>query len=93
MIFASLVLFSFLTRGALWISWERGLKHFLRYLLDADWSVCAGNWMWVSSSAFEELLDSSYCTCPILLGKRLDPNGDYVRRYVPELKYYPKEYM
>ena len=41
--------------GDLWLSWEAGLKLFLEFLLDADWSVCAGNWMWISSSAFEEV--------------------------------------
>ncbi|XP_052868813.1 cryptochrome-1 [Anopheles cruzii] len=80
---------TFLTRGGLWISWEAGLQHFLKYLLDADWSVCAGNWMWVSSSAFERLLDSSKCTCPIALAYRLDPQGDYVKRYLPELAKFP----
>ena len=45
----------FLTRGDLWISWEDGLRVFLEHLLDADWSVCAGNWMWISSSAFEQV--------------------------------------
>lgn len=82
---------TFLTRGGLWISWEAGLQHFLKYLLDADWSVCAGNWMWVSSSAFERLLDSSKCTDPISLGRRLDPKGSYVKRYLPELTSYPPE--
>ncbi|XP_063709618.1 cryptochrome-1 [Culicoides brevitarsis] len=84
---------TFLTRGALWISWEKGLHHFLKYQLDADWSVCAGNWMWVSSSAFEKLLDSSLVNCPVSFGKRLDPNGEYIKRYVPELRLYPKEYI
>ncbi|XP_049869522.1 cryptochrome-1 isoform X2 [Pectinophora gossypiella] len=84
---------SFLTRGTLWLSWEHGLQHFLKYLLDADWSVCAGNWMWVSSSAFEALLDSGECACPVRLGQRLDPSGEYVRRYVPELRNIPVEYI
>ncbi|XP_055380996.1 cryptochrome-1 [Condylostylus longicornis] len=84
---------SFLTRGGLWISWEFGLEHFLKYLLDADWSVCAGNWMWISSSAFENLLDSSKCTCPIALSKKLDPNGDYIKRYIPELRSLPVQYI
>ncbi|KAF9823277.1 hypothetical protein SFRURICE_019086 [Spodoptera frugiperda] len=84
---------SFLTRGTLWLSWEHGLNHFLKYLLDADWSVCAGNWMWVSSSAFEALLDSGECACPVRLGQRLDPSGEYVRRYVPELARMPVEYI
>ncbi|XP_069358731.1 cryptochrome-1 [Maniola hyperantus] len=84
---------SFLTRGTLWLSWEHGLQHFLKYLLDADWSVCAGNWMWVSSSAFEALLDSGECACPVRLGRRLEPSGHYVRRYVPELAKMPVEYI
>ncbi|KAK7792275.1 hypothetical protein R5R35_013307 [Gryllus longicercus] len=83
----------FLTRGVLWISWEAGLKFFLKYLLDADWSVCAGNWMWVSSSAFEQLLDCSHCMCPVNYGRRLDPWGEYIKRYIPELRNYPVEYL
>lgn len=76
----------------MWISWEVGLEHFLKYLLDADWSVCAGNWMWVSSSAFENLLDSSkYSIIPLAF--RLDPKGDYVKRYVPELRGFPVKYV
>nr|ACJ08741.1 cryptochrome [Sarcophaga bullata] len=84
---------TFLTRGGLWQNWEHGLRYFLKYLLDADWSVCAGNWMWVSSSAFERLLDSSLVTCPIALAKRLDPMGQYIKQYVPELANVPKEYI
>lgn len=70
---------TFLTRGGLWYSWEYGFQHFLKYLLDADWSVCAGNWMWVSSSAFEHLLDTSLCTSPLALSRRLDPTGIYLQ--------------
>lgn len=84
---------TFLTRGDLWISWEAGLDHFLKYLIDADWSVCAGNWMWVSSSAFEQLLDCSYCMSPVKCGQRLDPWGEYVKRYVPELRNLPVEFL
>lgn len=83
----------FLTRGDLWISWEEGFKYFLKYLLDADWSVCAGNWMWVSSSAFEQLLDCSQCICPINFGRRLDSSGEYIKKYVPELNQFPIEYL
>lgn len=76
----------------MWLSWEIGLEHFLKHLLDADWSVCAGNWMWVSSSAFEKLLDSSnYSIIP--LAQRLDPNGDYVKRYIPELRNLPSKFV
>ncbi|XP_071444604.1 cryptochrome-1 [Hetaerina americana] len=83
----------FLTRGDLWISWERGLSVFLYHLIDADWSVCAGNWMWVSSSAFERLLDCTLCVSPVSYGQRLDPWGTYIKRYVPELSGFSLEYV
>jgi cryptochrome len=85
-------IYRFLTRTGLWASWEVGLAHFLKYLLDADWSVCAGNWMWVSSSAFERLLDSSKFSI-IGIAFRLDPNGEYVRRYIPELRDMPDRFI
>ncbi|XP_050438858.1 cryptochrome-1-like [Adelges cooleyi] len=83
----------FLTRGDLWISWTEGLKHFLKYLLDADWAVCSGNWIWVSSSTFEQLLDCPMCVCPVNNGMRLDPLGEYIRQYVPELRGLPGRYL
>lgn len=49
--------------------------------------------MWISSSAFERLLDSSKCTCPIALAQRLDPKGIYIKRYIPELKKFPTDYI
>merc|ERR1711978_522908 len=42
----------FLTRGDLWQSWVKGKEVFEELLLDADWSLNAGNWMWLSASAF-----------------------------------------
>lgn len=83
----------FLTRGDLWISWEEGLKVFMKYLVDADWAICSGNWMWVSASAFERQLDSSCCICPVSYGKKIEPTGEYIRRYVPELASLPQEYI
>ncbi|KAL8561485.1 hypothetical protein ACOMHN_011167 [Nucella lapillus] len=83
----------FLTRGDLWIDWQLGLEVFDRYLVDADWSVCAGNWMWVSSSAFEKVMQCPRCMCPVRYGRRMDPKGEYVRRYVPELKKMPLLYL
>ncbi|XP_074599491.1 circadian regulator cryptochrome [Brevipalpus obovatus] len=83
----------FLTRGDLWITWEKGLTMFLRYLLDADWSVCAGNWMWISSSAFDNILQSNLCISPVMYGRWLEPTGNYIRKYVPELASMPLEYL
>ncbi|XP_038072863.1 cryptochrome-1-like isoform X1 [Patiria miniata] len=83
----------FLTRGDLWISWEDGLKVFYQYLLDADWSICAGNWMWISSSAFEKVLQCPNCFCPVRYGRRMDPNGEFVRRFLPVLVNMPLRYL
>lgn len=83
----------FLTRGDLWLSWELGLKFFLKYLIDADWSVCAGNWMWISSSAFDTILQSDACISPINYGRWLEPTGNYIRKYVPELTDMPTRYI
>uniref|UniRef100_A0A673CB18 Cryptochrome-2-like n=1 Tax=Sphaeramia orbicularis TaxID=375764 RepID=A0A673CB18_9TELE len=81
----------FLTRGDLWISWESGMKVFEELLLDADWSVNAGSWMWLSCSAFFQQF--FHCYCPVGFGRRTDPSGDYIRRYIPILKYYPNRYI
>ncbi|XP_061578161.1 cryptochrome-2 isoform X2 [Cololabis saira] len=81
----------FLTRGDLWISWESGMKVFEELLLDADWSVNAGSWMWLSCSAFFQQF--FHCYCPVGFGRRTDPSGDYIRRYIPILKDYPNRYI
>ena len=66
-------------RGDLWLNWEHGLKFFLDYLIDADWAMCAGCWMWVSSSAFETSLNASYSLDTSVGGATLDPHGNYIR--------------
>ncbi|GAB0088832.1 Cryptochrome/DNA photolyase, FAD-binding domain [Sergentomyia squamirostris] len=81
----------FLTRGDLWISWEEGMKVFEELLLDADWSVNAGMWMWLSCSSFFQQF--FHCYCPVRFGRKADPNGDYIRRYLPVLKNFPTKYI
>nr|WJJ67116.1 CRYPTOCHROME [Phauda flammans] len=81
----------FLTRGDLWISWEEGAKVFEDYLLDYDWSLNAGNWMWLSASAFFYKYFRVYS--PVAFGKKTDKEGLYIRKYVPELKKYPSAFI
>ncbi|KAM9376492.1 cryptochrome-2 [Pholidichthys leucotaenia] len=81
----------FLTRGDLWLSWESGMKVFEELLLDADWSVNAGSWMWLSCSAFFQQF--FHCYCPVGFGRRTNPSGDYIRHYIPILKDYPNRYI
>ncbi|EDX05636.1 cryptochrome-2 isoform X1 [Drosophila simulans] len=77
----------FLTRGDLWISWEEGQRVFEQLLLDQDWALNAGNWMWLSASAFFHQYFRVYS--PVAFGKKTDPQGHYIRKYVPELSKYP----
>lgn len=53
------------------------LQVFEELLLDADWSVNAGSWMWLSCSAFFQQF--FHCYCPVGFGRRTDPTGDYIR--------------
>uniref|UniRef100_A0A1B6D995 Photolyase/cryptochrome alpha/beta domain-containing protein n=1 Tax=Clastoptera arizonana TaxID=38151 RepID=A0A1B6D995_9HEMI len=81
----------FLTRGDLWISWEEGMKVFEELLLDADWSVNAGSWMWHSCSSFFQQF--FHCYCPVRFGRKADPNGDFIRKYLPILRNYPNQHI
>jgi len=81
----------FLTRGDLWQSWEKGQQVFEELLLDADWSLNAGNWMWLSASAFFHQFFRVYS--PVAFGKKTDKEGDYIKKYLPILKKYPSNYI
>uniref|UniRef100_A0A672L2R4 Cryptochrome-1-like n=1 Tax=Sinocyclocheilus grahami TaxID=75366 RepID=A0A672L2R4_SINGR len=81
----------FLTRGDLWISWEEGMKVFEELLLDADWSVNAGSWLCHSCSSFFQQF--FHCYCPVGFGRRIDPNGDFIRRYLPVLRDFPAKFI
>ncbi|XP_025115307.1 cryptochrome-1-like isoform X3 [Pomacea canaliculata] len=77
----------FLTRGDLWLSWEEGQKVFEELLLDADWYLNAGNWLWLSASAFFHQYFRVYS--PVAFGKKTDKNGDYIKllAYFSELHF------
>ncbi|XP_032235657.2 cryptochrome-2 [Nematostella vectensis] len=81
----------FLTRGCLWISWEEGLRAFEELQLDAEWSMNSGSWLWLSCSAFFHGQIPWFC--PVEVGKKLDPSGSYIRKYVPELRSMPLKYL
>lgn len=81
----------FLTRGDLWISWEEGQKVFEEYLLDHDWALNAGNWQWLSASAFFHQFFRVYS--PVVFGKKTDKYGDYIKKYLPALKKFPDQYI
>ena len=61
------------------------------YLLDADWSLNNANWLWLSASAYFHQYFRVYS--PVSFGQKTDKNGDFIRRFVPELKKFPAKYI
>lgn len=81
----------FLTRGDLWQSWEDGADHFEGQLLDADYALNNFNWLWLSCSGF--FYQYFRCYSPVAFQKKNDPNGDYIRKWVPQLANLPAKYI
>jgi deoxyribodipyrimidine photo-lyase len=79
---ARLIVASFLTK-LLYIDWRVGVAHFDALLVDADLANNVGNWQWVAGTGNDTR--PNRVLNPIRQAHRFDPDGDYVRRYVPEL--------
>ena len=73
---------SFLVKD-LGIDWREGARHFFDLLLDGDVAQNVGNWQWVAGTGVDTRPNRVYN--PTAQLKKLDPEGAYVRRYVPEL--------
>ena len=74
---------SFLVKNLL-IDWRVGERHFRHVLLDADVSQNVGNWQWVAGTG-PDASPYNRVFNPVLQGQRFDPDGAYIRRWVPEL--------
>ncbi|WP_313977882.1 cryptochrome/photolyase family protein [Iodidimonas nitroreducens] len=76
----------------LMIDWRQGERWFWDTLVDADLANNSMGWQWVAGSGPDA---SPYFRIfnPITQGQRFDPEGQYVRRYVPELADLPAEYI
>ncbi|MGW2228214.1 cryptochrome/photolyase family protein [Streptomyces formicae] len=73
---------SFLTK-TLYVDWRVGARHFLDLLVDGDIANNQLNWQWVAGTGTDTR--PHRVLNPVAQGKRYDPSGAYVRRWVPEL--------
>jgi deoxyribodipyrimidine photo-lyase len=79
---ARMIVASFLTKD-LYVDWRHGAQHFLDHLVDGDVANNNLNWQWVAGTGTDT--NPHRIFNPTVQGKRFDPDGEYVRRYVPEL--------
>ena len=89
---ARLIVGSFLTKD-LWLDWRLGEQHFMRLLIDGDESNNNGNWQWIASVGVDPAPVFRRLYNPSLQQKNFDPDGVYVRKFVPELKNVPDKYL
>ena len=82
---------SFLTKNGL-IDWRYGADWFWNCLVDADLASNTASWQWVAGSGADA---APYFRIfnPVLQAKRFDPQGDYIRQYVPEIAKLPNTYL
>jgi len=79
-----MIVASFLVKD-LHLPWWWGARHFMRLLVDGDLASNQHGWQWTAGSGTDA---SPYFRVfnPITQGEKFDPDGDYVRRFVPELR-------
>ncbi|WGX94967.1 deoxyribodipyrimidine photo-lyase [Nocardioides sp. L-11A] len=78
-----MIVASFLVKD-LHVEWQHGARHFMAHLVDGDLASNQHNWQWVAGCGTDA---APYFRIfnPTTQGKRFDPDGAYVRRWVPEL--------
>ncbi|MBK9181072.1 MAG: deoxyribodipyrimidine photo-lyase [Acidimicrobiales bacterium] len=74
---------SFLVKD-LHLAWQWGARHFLAWLLDADLASNNHGWQWVAGTGTDAAPYHRVFN-PVTQSKRFDPDGTYLRRYLPEL--------
>lgn len=78
-----MIVASFLVKD-LHLEWQHGARHFMHRLADGDLASNQHGWQWTAGSGTDA---SPFFRVfnPTTQGKKFDPRGDYVRRWVPEL--------
>ena len=85
-----MVVASFLTKD-LHLDWREGERHFMAELLDGDIASNNGGWQWVASTGTDPAPYFQRMFNPMTQQEKFDPDGVYVRRWVPQLEAVPDE--
>ena len=75
----------FLTKNLL-IDWREGERFFMQHLVDGCLAANNGGWQWSASTGTDSVPYFRVFN-PVSQSKKFDPNGDFIRRWVPELKH------
>lgn len=89
---ARLIVGSFLTKD-LGLDWREGEQYFMRMLIDGDQANNNGNWQWIASVGVDPAPVFRRLYNPSTQQERHDPDGIYVKKYVPELTDVPDKYL
>ncbi|HKP01403.1 MAG TPA: FAD-binding domain-containing protein, partial [Nitrospiraceae bacterium] len=84
-----MIVASFLIKD-LRIDWQSGERYFMQHLIDADLAANNGNWQWAASTGTDSMPGYRIFN-PMLQSRKFDPEGAYIRRYVPELVTVPTD--
>jgi deoxyribodipyrimidine photo-lyase len=84
---ARMIVASFLTKDLL-VDWREGEAWFMTHLIDGDPASNLGGWQWAASVGIDAP-PSFRVFNPVTQGERFDPDGTYVRRWLPELALVP----
>ena len=82
-----MVVASFLIKD-LRVEWQSGERYFMQQLVDADLAANNGNWQWAAATGTDSMPGYRIFN-PLLQSRKFDPEGAYIRQWVPELATVP----
>lgn len=85
-----MIVASFLTKDLI-INWQWGEKYFMQRLVDGDLSANNGGWQWSASSGMDPKPLRIFN--PASQAQKYDPDGEYIRLWVPELRHLKTEWL
>jgi deoxyribodipyrimidine photo-lyase len=85
-----MIVASFLTKDLI-VNWQWGEKYFMQTLIDGDLAANNGGWQWSASSGMDPKPLRIFN--PATQAQKFDPDADYIREWLPELRSLDTEYL